>query len=90
MHFIIANANGPNCLSAIEPRQVWYKRLDHKGAISAQMSGHILKAPDLFVLGQQGEKRVKENVDQGELSLDGYVGEIAQPDRNTLTAGFGP
>jgi hypothetical protein len=77
-------------LPASEPGQVRDKGLDQKDALRGQVPGHILKAADLFVLGQQDKEGVDKHIDQGELSLDGDVGEIAKGDQNALSAGLGP
>ena len=64
-------------LARREPLEVGHAVLDDERASGGEVPGRVLKARDLFVLRDQVEDRVEDEVDERELSVDGRRREVA-------------
>jgi hypothetical protein len=81
-----ADSLGLDPLVAVEAAEVRNERLDDEGAAVGKVRGDVLEAVDLCLLCLQGEERAEDDIDQRELALDCYVGEVADVDRDAVSA----
>jgi hypothetical protein len=89
-NFISRHLRGPVYLASSETAEIGNERLEHETTTRCEMLRHVPEALHLIFLRQKHEKRVEDDVDKGELSVNGHFRKVSLRNGEAIAARLFP